>query len=299
MKYRALVGNSWRFLPVLVITASALIFGLPRGATAFCGSCGDSGGCSGGMCFSDCGACPVDSGCGGSCGSGNPCDSCAPYANSRYYYRPGRFVFRVLRGIGRVLTCGSGCGGLYVDEWYSDPPDCYDPCFDGGRQCGGFGHRGFPMFGPRFWRCRQRCGGNWDGGYDSCGDCGSCSDCGSCGGGEVIYSGGYIPSGGVSTGGCASGQCGQSATNSIRMGRMRPDVAQGLASVPRPGELLRSPPSHMSRTPRTSSTSPQFVQHGAGARPMIRSGTMSPQGMVARQGTTAKASPGTNKRRIR
>ena len=28
----------------------------------------------------------------------------------------------------RSLTCGKGCGEIYVNEWVSDPPDCCDPC---------------------------------------------------------------------------------------------------------------------------------------------------------------------------
>jgi hypothetical protein len=28
----------------------------------------------------------------------------------------------------RQLTCGHGCGEVYLGEWISDPPDCVDPC---------------------------------------------------------------------------------------------------------------------------------------------------------------------------
>jgi len=41
-----------------------------------------------------------------------------------------------------MLTCGSGCGEIYYNEWISDPPDCCDPCDDCGNWCQGCGtHR--------------------------------------------------------------------------------------------------------------------------------------------------------------
>src|SRR5262245_20621057 len=33
----------------------------------------------------------------------------------------------------RHKSCGQGCGEIYWGEWYSDPPDCCDPC----DQCSG------------------------------------------------------------------------------------------------------------------------------------------------------------------
>jgi hypothetical protein len=35
-----------------------------------------------------------------------------------------------------MLTCGSGCGELYWDEWLSDPPDACDPCDNCGNWIG-------------------------------------------------------------------------------------------------------------------------------------------------------------------
>jgi hypothetical protein len=38
----------------------------------------------------------------------------------------------ILPALRRGLTCGKGCGEIYISEWISDPPDCCDPC----DQCG-------------------------------------------------------------------------------------------------------------------------------------------------------------------
>lgn len=45
-----------------------------------------------------------------------------------------RFLCHVGRAIHNALTCGAGCGDLYVDEWLSDPPDAHDPCIDCARE---------------------------------------------------------------------------------------------------------------------------------------------------------------------
>ena len=82
--------------------------------------------------------------------------------------------------VGNALSCGAGCGEIYVDEWVSDPPDCCDPCDNcgnwvGPRQC----CRPLSFLNP----C------NWFGVryHDDCGGCGTCSAClpacDSCGGG--------------------------------------------------------------------------------------------------------------------
>jgi hypothetical protein len=34
------------------------------------------------------------------------------------------------------LTCGGGCGELYIGEWHYDPPDACDPCDDHGNWIG-------------------------------------------------------------------------------------------------------------------------------------------------------------------
>ena len=78
-----------------------------------CGSCGDGmitgecGSCSGGAQFpATCGTCTTGN-CGGLSGL------VAPLLSTR-------------------LACGSGCGGVYWNEWVSDPPVCCDPCDDCG-----------------------------------------------------------------------------------------------------------------------------------------------------------------------
>ena len=67
----------------------------------------------------------------------------------------------------KLLTCGSGCGELYVDEWLNDPPDCCDPCDNCGNWIGPHGschggprplHRG-NLWGQRFAEsCCEQCG---------------------------------------------------------------------------------------------------------------------------------------------
>ena len=70
-------------------------------------ACGcDDGACSGDLYPGTCGARSLGS-CGGLSGF------CLPLMSTR-------------------LACGSGCGGVYWNEWISDPPECCDPCSDGG-----------------------------------------------------------------------------------------------------------------------------------------------------------------------
>lgn len=126
---------------------------------AYCDQCGPACGVCGPAC-APCGDGCVDAGCdtcrdtscdacgGSSCGScggygGNPCgDSCWSGRG------PLSWLFGGLCGGG---CCGSGCGEFYWSDFYSEPPDCCDPC--------------------------DRCG-NWTGG--SCGYGGGCG--GGCGG---------------------------------------------------------------------------------------------------------------------
>lgn len=92
--------------------------------------------------------------CGGTCQSGcgneevypGTCGTCVP-GNC------GGLSGLMLPLLSTRLACGSGCGGVYWNEWVSDPPVCCDPCND----CGCW-------VGPR------------------CGDCGECGGCGGCGG---------------------------------------------------------------------------------------------------------------------
>ena len=121
------------------------------------------------------------------------------------------------------LACGSGCGGVYWNEWVSDPPDCCDPCNDCGCWVGprcesaaypyGSGILSGGPIGVVRGAVRGVTGfvGNviHTGVYGYPGSGGSCID-GSCGTmmEGAIIDGGYSTSGGCSdcgTGGCAGG----------------------------------------------------------------------------------------------
>lgn len=89
------------------------------------------------------GALLVGSGCcsvGGHCGAGasctlgpclrpiiwrGECHECGPPGESCADCCGECGIFPALR---RGLTCGKGCGEIYISEWISDPPDCCDPC---------------------------------------------------------------------------------------------------------------------------------------------------------------------------
>lgn len=63
----------------------------------------------------NCPTCGGDSyGCGDACGCGDSCDSCSHPRLSRFWQ----------------YVCGGcqGCGELYWNEWYNDPPECCEPC---------------------------------------------------------------------------------------------------------------------------------------------------------------------------
>ncbi len=64
------------------------------------------------------------------CSAGDACTGCGPAPCARAAFR------HALPEIGwklrNLLTCGSGCGEVYIDEWKSDPPDPVDPCIDYG-----------------------------------------------------------------------------------------------------------------------------------------------------------------------
>lgn len=156
--------------------------------------------------------------CGGGGGNCNGCDgaSCGSYAVG---------PLQSFRSWRRGLTCSSGCGEIYYDEWSSTPPDCVDPCPEfAGDGCG----RG--RLGSRLGGCMDICGCGDSGclggcgfqplrrvasavvglyGKRFCGDCGyAVDDCG-CGGGDpwAGYGGGECCdgcSGGGGGGGCAS-----------------------------------------------------------------------------------------------
>ena len=75
-------------------------------------------------------ACTFLSGCVGlGCFPGT-CGSCGPTGfdcnNCDGYGRP--LAVGPLRRVGAALSCGSGCGEMYVDEWRNCPPNPCDPC---------------------------------------------------------------------------------------------------------------------------------------------------------------------------
>lgn len=145
-------------------------------------------------CCNECGPCQGES-CDGYCGGGG----CGPLGHAG--------LFPWLRG---TLACGRGCGEVYCDEWYSDPPDCCDPCDQchgcftgpGGGPCclgpaqrvlaaiHGYKYCAAPNCGP--WRpifghCLP-----FGGGGCGCGGAG-CSSCGGGAHGADIYYGGPAP----------------------------------------------------------------------------------------------------------
>lgn len=131
-----------------------------------CGSCGPIGRpCRGPVCAGprarlcgDCGS-PCDGDCGapcrrpiGRCGSCGPCGRCSscgtcsdpcadPCGNGscgRTWHRgPLSCVFALFMG---GYWCGPSCGQRYWGDFYSDPPDCMDPCDCGGNFTGGRCH---------------------------------------------------------------------------------------------------------------------------------------------------------------
>lgn len=133
--------------------------------------------------------CGNENECGpGGCGQGD-CDSCACPDDCG-----------ILPALGRGLSCGKGCGEIYWGEWYSDPPDCCDPCDD----CGNWtGPHGFCNLGPcqrllaafhGYKYCPNPCTGPSCGGFCNKASCatGGCTSCGgggcdSCGGGEMSH----------------------------------------------------------------------------------------------------------------
>jgi hypothetical protein len=106
------------------------------------------------------------------------------------------------------MSCNRGCGEIYKDEWYSDPPDCCDPC----DRCHGeyTGQGGYCCLGPfqrmlaclhHYKYCPPPNCGPWRPIFGHCAPCGpSCGPgCSTCGGGPVhgadIYYEGPMPHG--------------------------------------------------------------------------------------------------------
>ncbi len=87
---------------------------------------------SGGVCgpayrAEPCGPMEVAS-CAAACGSAecDPCDPCGPCHYGHYSpFGPLVAIFRIFRP---VTWMGPSCGERYWGDFYSDPPDCCDPC---------------------------------------------------------------------------------------------------------------------------------------------------------------------------
>ena len=170
----------WTLLATLALALPAVgCHGLDRYYDGHCGGSalsgrisgrGDCGGGCGGSCGNaDCGTtgCADGScGAGGDCGVGPSCGAggCCPHP---------------FRNLWRSITCSSGCGEFYFDEWVNDPPERCDPCDDHGRYAG-------PQGGCQKWlrsgrgSMSYRCGRTCD---TSCGYEGGCGTpgCSSCG----------------------------------------------------------------------------------------------------------------------
>jgi hypothetical protein len=103
----------------------------------------------------------------------------------------------------RSVVCGGGCGEVYYDEWFSNPPDCVDPCDGCNNWVGGDGCKCLPL--SRFdgifaglWGQRFRCDDTPDvlscmvaGWCDICESDPCCCDGGSHGG--EVYNETYAP----------------------------------------------------------------------------------------------------------
>jgi hypothetical protein len=171
----------------------------------------------------------VDGGCSdGSCTAPTPCGSCGGIGSCTpdcvgAIKTAGKAVAHKIHN---SLTCEAGCGGVYWDEWFSDPPDCCDPCdnwgnYHGGTVCGKSGG------------CDSGCGAG------GCGT-GGCGKPG-CGGGLLQIIGknwkhlwGYKYHGDCSCGGghAHGGDCGCGGSHGVAP----------LPTAPLPGEIYHSTP---------------------------------------------------------
>ena len=115
-------------------------------------------------CGRSCG--PSCDSCGDSCGC-DPCaDPCGDGCCGRCWYRgPLSCLFALFT---RGCWCGPNCGERYWGDFYSDPPDCEDPC-----DCHGNYARRLPQLRRRIPRRRQCISDG--GGYH---DGGGCKNCG-------------------------------------------------------------------------------------------------------------------------
>jgi hypothetical protein len=114
----------------------------------------------------------------GGCADGS-CGGCAGGQCGAGVCGGSRCCVQPLRSFWNLLTCSSGCGEFYFNEWINDPPDRCDPCDDHGSYIG-------PRSCERQWTlsarmgaciCGHDCGGACAaGGSCACGEAG-CSDC--------------------------------------------------------------------------------------------------------------------------
>lgn len=69
-------------------------------------------------------------GCGAGVGAVGACQSCGRIGCG------GACMMGPLAMLHQKVTCGAGCGRLYVNEWINDPPANCDPCDDYGNWIG-------------------------------------------------------------------------------------------------------------------------------------------------------------------
>lgn len=140
------------------------------------------------------GCCCID---GGSCGprSRGPSASCgsAGCGNCGAGVGGCGIVSRVRNS----LTCGGGCGDLYVGDWHNYPPG-QDPCDDCGNDCGG-GCGDAACRRPLLTVLRRLWGVRYCGGCET-----GCSDCGYGGCDHGVEAGHGIMGHSVARPGCAS-----------------------------------------------------------------------------------------------
>ncbi len=105
-----------------------------------CGDCDEGCGPACGVARSNCGVCApqCDEGCDTGCA--RPCgEPCAPACGRCWYRGPVSCLFALFRP---CTWRGCGCGERYWGDFYSDPPDCWDPCdchgnYNGAGHCAG------------------------------------------------------------------------------------------------------------------------------------------------------------------
>lgn len=214
----------------------------------------------------------------GGCGQCNSCDS---YVQGEQIHHSPIDSFRAWR---RSLSCNSGCGETYWDEWYSTPPDCIDPCptdccETGFVDCGCTGPCGCDLVGGGYGvRPLHFVGSIVAGLYGKrfCGDCGyGYDECG-CGGGfiegEVIDGGEYmegtiiegdasmIPAASRGSSGCATGNCAAASqpqrSTMARSNRRSPAFQQAMSRQQGSGSGNNAARSNQSRGYRQATRLP-------------------------------------------